>query len=74
MTRPVPRLVYDRDEGAIERPTPPACRCELCAQDDMPVRTIVMAIAGVAIGTLIPFAWDAHGMVVVLASMVGVRL
>lgn len=77
MTHPLPRLVYDRDAAPRAHATPAVCQCAACRQledERMPVRTMGMAVAGVVVGTLLPFAWDARGMVGVLASMIGVRL
>ena len=75
MRQTQPRLVYDADAKVMEIFPPIECRCDRCSsQEGMPVRSMVMAGAGVLVGTIIPFAWDARGMIVVLASMVGVRV
>jgi hypothetical protein len=73
MTQPVLRVVAGRDLPIAAPPV--SCRCDRCRDEERPARTTLMvAAAGVVVGTLIPFAWNARGMIEVLASMLGVKL
>jgi hypothetical protein len=50
------------------------CDCIHCDPVEPALPLLKLAIISVPVGTLIPFAWDARGMISVLASMIGVRI
>lgn len=50
------------------------CDCIHCDPVEPVLPNLKLAIGGIAVGTLIPFAWDARGMISVLASMIGLRI
>jgi hypothetical protein len=50
------------------------CGCDICDPVEPPLPIALMAVAGIIVGTLLPFAWDARGMIGVLASMIGLRV
>lgn len=72
MTRPAPRLVYDRDAASDADRPPVACRCEKCREREQQIAPKAIAAAAI-VGTLIGFVVDPHGMMDLLAAMIGLR-
>ena len=50
------------------------CRCQHCQPVPPPLPIAKLTIAGIIVGNLIAFAYDAHGAAAALASTIGVQI